>query len=133
MTLSRAEAFSFLNKLATASTPLFGFVVGPLGLSVFIGSITDLTTDYLIITQSADRSVLPMMAIMLNDSVSYQYGDIREITNLLPSEVFAQKELKAQLNYLKSAIEGGIALLNQPKQHAIVLVELNPEAVNQSS
>lgn len=54
MNLTREEAASFLNKLATDSKPLLVFTTGSWGFSLFIGSIVHLDATHLIINQNRD-------------------------------------------------------------------------------
>lgn len=125
MILTRSEAFSFLNKLATDSKPLLGLSLSASGFSLFAGSIVDLKPDYFIVNQG-NGTGLALLCVPMDGEVLYQYGDVRELMDRIPSETRANDEVKAQLDHLKSLIEGGLAL--EFGTAVLILIEFNDTA-----
>ena|ERR1017187_9244417 len=126
MTLTRDDALSFLNRLATDSRPLVGFTVARWGLSLFIGSIVHLEPEYLIINQADSGHLLPFV-VYLSADVTFEYGDTRELTNRISAELLNQEPTKTNVAYLQSLIEGAIVMQFNEQTEAVGLVELDPE------
>ena len=129
MIARRADAFSFLNRLATASTPFVGFIVGPWGFSLFTGSISHLGSDHFMINQSGD---VPMpIRINVAENVTFQYGDVRELTSRLPPEMLAEEPFKTQIEYLRSLIPGALVLEFSGRTEAVGLIEIDVERLTE--
>jgi hypothetical protein len=125
MILTRDEAFSFLNKLATDSKPVLGCSISGVGFSLFVGSIVELHPDYFIVGQGSNNG-LTVLVVPLNDQVSYEYGDTRELTSRIPADISAEVA-RPHLDRLGSLIEGGLALKFNQQTDVIILIEVKTE------
>lgn len=126
MTFNREEAFSFLNRLISESTPVLVFWVSRSGVSVLVCSMVHLDPEYL--TLKAEPNGLPTIWVNVGESVRFEYGDARELTRRIPKVSLEQPEIAAQAKYLESLIAGGIAIMTDA-DGTVGLIEFNLDAI----